>query len=75
MYFTALKNAEVPAEPHIYAIGGHAFGLRPNELPITRWPHLVDEWFKTIGIVPKCLHSFALLSEIMDAENIDLNAK
>jgi acetyl esterase/lipase len=53
VYFTALKNAEVPAELHIYATGGHAFGLRPTELPITHWPHLVDEWLKTIGMVPK----------------------
>ena len=40
-YYIALKNAGVPVEMHLYAQGGHAFGLRPTELPITKWPKLV----------------------------------
>jgi acetyl esterase/lipase len=50
-YFMALKNAGVPAEMHIYAKGGHGYGLRKTELPVTRWPELVDVWLKTIGMV------------------------
>lgn len=50
-YYTALKNAGVPVEMHLYAHGGHAFGLRPTAFPITRWPRLVDVWLGTIGIV------------------------
>jgi acetyl esterase/lipase len=50
-YFIALKNAGVPAELHIYAHGGHGFGLRPTKDPITKWPHLVDTWLRTIGMV------------------------
>ncbi|WP_281852834.1 alpha/beta hydrolase [Dyella sp. GSA-30] len=50
-YFAALKKADVPTEMHLYARGGHAFGLRPTELPITHWPTLVDAWLRTIGIV------------------------
>lgn len=50
-YFTALKNAGVPVEMHIYAQGGHAFGLRPTKLPITRWPVLAMQWMKTIGVI------------------------
>ena len=53
VYYNALQNVEVPAELHIYPTGGHAFGLRATELPITHWPHLVDEWLKTIGMAPK----------------------
>lgn len=53
VYFNALKDANVPAELHLYAKGGHAFGLRPTDLPITHWPHLVDEWLRTSGIVSK----------------------
>ena len=53
VYFNALKEAEVPAELHIYAKGGHAFGLRETELPISRWPRRVDEWFVTLGVLPK----------------------
>src|SRR5581483_4346870 len=49
VYFTALKNAGVPAELHIYAHGGHAFGLRHTSDPITDWPKLAEVWLRTIG--------------------------
>jgi acetyl esterase/lipase len=52
-YYIALKNAGVPAEMHLYAQGGHAFGLRPTKLPITRWPQLVETWLRTIQMIPK----------------------
>jgi acetyl esterase/lipase len=51
VYYNALRKADVPAEMHVYAHGGHAFGLRPTSLPITRWPALVEEWLHTTGIV------------------------
>lgn len=50
-YFIALKDAGVPAEMHIYAHGGHAFGLRRTNLPITEWPSLVEVWLRTIGMI------------------------
>ncbi len=53
VYFLLLKNAKVPAELHLYAQGGHGYGLRPTELPVTRWPKLVEEWFRTIRVVPR----------------------
>ena len=49
-YFLALKNAGVPTELHIYAEGGHGYGLRRTKLPVTGWPDLVDVWMKTIGV-------------------------
>ena len=51
-YYIALKNAKVPAEMHLYAHGGHAFGLRPTADPITRWPALAETWLRTIGMIP-----------------------
>ena len=51
VYYDALKNAGVPVELHLYAEGGHAFGLRPTKLPITAWPRLVETWLGTIGMV------------------------
>ncbi|HVC08649.1 MAG TPA: alpha/beta hydrolase [Elusimicrobiota bacterium] len=51
-YFIALKKAGVPVEMHLYARGGHAFGLRRTKLPITRWPQLMMIWLKTIGMLP-----------------------
>ncbi len=50
IYYAALKNAGVPAELHLYATGGHAFGLRRTADPITEWPQLVEKWLRTIGI-------------------------
>jgi acetyl esterase/lipase len=49
-YYIALKNAGVPVEIHLYAQGGHAFGLRRTKLPITEWPQLVERWLRTIGM-------------------------
>jgi acetyl esterase/lipase len=50
-YFLALRAAKVPVEMHIYAHGGHAFGLRPTAQPITRWPALMETWLHTIGVM------------------------
>ena len=44
--FTALKRLNVPAELHIYASGGHGYGLRPTESPVTRWPSHAEAWFR-----------------------------
>jgi acetyl esterase/lipase len=51
VYFGELKNAKVPAELHIYAQGGHGYGLRPTDLPVTHWPHLVESWMRTIRML------------------------
>ena len=50
-YFIALQKAGVPAEMHLYAQGGHAFGLRRTKFPITAWPQLVETWLQTIGVI------------------------
>ena len=50
-YYIALKDAGVPVEMHLYAQGGHAFGLRATNLPIGRWPTLVEQWLHTIGVL------------------------
>jgi acetyl esterase/lipase len=50
-YYMGLKKAGVPVELHAYAQGGHAFGLRKTNLPVSGWPHLVETWLHTIGMV------------------------
>jgi len=52
-YYIALKSAGVPTEMHLYAQGGHAFGLRLTNLPATEWPHLVERWLQSIGMIPQ----------------------
>jgi acetyl esterase/lipase len=59
VYYIALKKAGVPAEYHVYAEGGHAFGLNHTSqpipgwenLPIAGWPQLVERWLQTIKII------------------------
>ncbi len=53
VYYSALRRGGVPAEMHVYVKGGHAFGLRPTAMPITRWPQLVETWLRTIGMTPR----------------------
>lgn len=51
VYYTALSKPHVPAEMHLYANGGHAFGFRRTELPIAGWPVQAEVWLRTIGII------------------------
>jgi acetyl esterase/lipase len=46
LYYLALKRAGVPAELHVYAAGGHGFGLRPGEQPVLTWPKRCEEWLR-----------------------------
>lgn len=52
LYARALEQAGVPAEVHLFAKGGHAFGLRPSQHPVVKmWPVLLEQWLKEIGIL------------------------
>jgi acetyl esterase/lipase len=51
VYFEALKNARVPAELHVYTLGGHGFGLGSKELPVSNWSSLAETWLHTIHIL------------------------
>jgi acetyl esterase/lipase len=51
LYFQALKEAKVNAELHLFSEGGHGYGLRPTELPVTHWPALAETWFHTIHVL------------------------
>ena len=52
VYFRALKNAGVPAELHLYATGGHGFGVRPAGYPEEHWTHMATDWLRRIGMLP-----------------------
>jgi acetyl esterase/lipase len=51
--YLALKRAGVPAELHLYASGGHGFGLRKTDKPCTAWPERCGEWMKARGLLKK----------------------
>lgn len=46
-YSLALKAAKVPFELHVYPNGGHGYGLRRTENPLTAWPDRAAEWMKS----------------------------
>ena len=49
-YYLALKQAKIPAEMHLYAEGGHGYGLRRTKLPVTGWPGEAERWLRTAGM-------------------------
>ncbi len=49
---TELKKVGVPAEVHVYATGGHGYGLRHVDgQPVTDWPKPCEAWLRTSGII------------------------
>jgi len=51
-YYTALKDAGVPAELHVFKEGGHGFGIRDaRQLPVSNWPHLAVSWLRAGGFI------------------------
>jgi acetyl esterase/lipase len=49
--YLALKRAGVSAELHIFASGGHGFGLRPSDHASSAWPKRCAEWLKNRGLL------------------------
>ena len=43
------SNADRPAELHIFARGGHGFGMVRQNLPADRWIDLLGDWLKDQG--------------------------
>ncbi len=48
---SALRNAGGSAELHIFATGGHGYGLRPTTEAVTRWPVRAGEWLHEQGLL------------------------
>jgi acetyl esterase/lipase len=46
-FYQALRNAQVRAELHVYATGGHGFGLGIYGGPAASWPQSFSEWLST----------------------------
>lgn len=49
--YLALKQAGVPAEMHIYASGGHGFGMRKSDKPCASWPQRCEDWMHSQGLL------------------------
>ena len=51
VYADSLRAAGVPTEVHVYATGGHAFGLRRTDAAVTAWPDRAEEWMRATGVL------------------------
>jgi acetyl esterase/lipase len=49
--YLALRAAGVPAELHVYATGGHGYGMRKMDKPCASWPQRCEEWMKSRGLL------------------------
>jgi endo-1,4-beta-xylanase len=47
--FLKYEAAGVPAELHIYNLGGHGFGIRPGPHPVATWPQRLLDWMGDRG--------------------------
>jgi hypothetical protein len=52
-YYIALAQQKVPAEMHIYAKGGHGYGLRRSGDNVSTWPARLEEWLRSIGMISR----------------------
>lgn len=50
-YSVALDAKGVPVELHLFAKGGHGYGLRPSDLPVSGWPQLCERWMAEMGFI------------------------
>ena len=49
--YLALKRANVPTELHVYAQGGHGFGVRKSSLPCSTWTERCVAWLQNQGML------------------------
>jgi acetyl esterase/lipase len=51
MFYLALKRAGVNAELHVYASGGHGWGVRPNVGHCANWTRNCEDWLRAQGLL------------------------
>ncbi len=51
--YSALRKAGVSAELHIYARGGHGFGMHDTHSPVTTWTARLKDWMDDRGLLKK----------------------
>jgi len=51
IYAEALKEAGASIRVHFFEKGGHGFGLRTKQHPLSTWPDLCLQWFRDKNII------------------------
>jgi dipeptidyl aminopeptidase/acylaminoacyl peptidase len=49
--YAAMKRAGAPAELHVYATGGHGWGVRKIGHPCETWTDRCVDWMRTNGLL------------------------
>lgn len=51
LLYLELARAEVPAELHIFAKGGHGFGMKHTGQEVQQWPDIAGKWMDVLGFL------------------------
>jgi acetyl esterase/lipase len=51
--YRAWQQAHIPAELHVFATGGHGFGIAPRGSSSDQWTGLLDHWLRERGFIRK----------------------
>lgn len=51
VFYLAMRRHERDAELHIFAKGGHGFGLKNTDEEIKNWPDSAGKWMKAMGFL------------------------
>lgn len=49
--YSAMKEANIEAELHIFQHGGHGFGIRRAQGPAAQWPQLCHQWLENLDLI------------------------
>ncbi len=49
LYYAQLRRHGVAGELHIYNKGGHGYGLRASDNPVSTWPDRLKDWLRSGG--------------------------
>jgi acetyl esterase/lipase len=50
---TELRKVNVPTELHVYATGGHGYGMRDTGEPVNSWPERAADWLRRNNYLKK----------------------
>jgi len=50
-YTAALDTVGIDVEAHLFAKGGHGYGLRPSDHPVSQWPTLCEAWMREMNFL------------------------
>ena len=48
-WYLAMKRAKRPAEMHLFAEGGHGYGILRTGKPVANWPKIAAGWFERVA--------------------------